>query len=204
MFMSKSYILAVETVTKAGSVSLFSDQMEEVYFSVGSSSGKLSNDIIGMISSLMKKSNVNLSEITKIAVSDGPGSFTGLRVGWATVKGMAKGLNIPFVSVPILSALLKSRKSHLLPDCAFISIGGGKIALTYANSTEISVKTLSEFLSEAEKLPELNFITISDTLNIFPVNAVPENIFYPADNVSSLIGLAADDGRSEYNVNYIG
>jgi len=55
--------------------------------------------IIGMIDSLLAKMAVPKGDLGGVAVADGPGSFTGLRIGMAVAKGMALALNIPIVGV---------------------------------------------------------------------------------------------------------
>ena len=54
---------------------------------------------------ILRDSSVDKSDIDGIAISIGPGSFTGLRIGMATAKGLVLGLNIPLVGVPTLDAL---------------------------------------------------------------------------------------------------
>lgn len=49
--------------------------------------------------------DTDVSEFDAIAVSGGPGSFTGLRIGSATAKGLAYALNVPVVNVPTLEAM---------------------------------------------------------------------------------------------------
>lgn len=55
--------------------------------------------IIGMIDSVLSKSSLSNENLEGIAIADGPGSFTGLRIGMAAAKGMALALNIPIVGI---------------------------------------------------------------------------------------------------------
>lgn len=55
--------------------------------------------IIGLIDSVLKKASITKDKLEGIAIADGPGSFTGLRIGMAAAKGMARALNIPIVGV---------------------------------------------------------------------------------------------------------
>lgn len=61
--------------------------------------------LMPMIDVLLKMSDVKIQEFTHIAVSSGPGSFTGLRIGAATAKGLAQALDIPVVGVSSLYGL---------------------------------------------------------------------------------------------------
>ena len=64
-----------------------------------------SETLLPMISSMLKSAGVELSDIEKIAVSAGPGSFTGLRIGISTAKGLADAAHLPCVSVSTLEAI---------------------------------------------------------------------------------------------------
>jgi len=61
--------------------------------------------LMPMIDHLLKTANQPVSGISHIALSVGPGSFTGLRIGGATAKGLAQVHNIPIIEVPTLDAL---------------------------------------------------------------------------------------------------
>jgi len=50
----------------------------------------------------LKKTGISLEHITGIIVGDGPGSFTGLRIGWAAAKGLAHEREIPLIAIPSL------------------------------------------------------------------------------------------------------
>lgn len=57
---------------------------------------------------LLKDCEVDISDIDGFVVSKGPGSFTGLRIGMATIKGLSMGSNKPYVSISSLDALANS------------------------------------------------------------------------------------------------
>ena len=62
-------------------------------------------NLLPMIDSMNKYSNIKLEDIDVFACSVGPGSFTGLRIGIATIKGFALSLNKPVIGVPSLVGL---------------------------------------------------------------------------------------------------
>uniref|UniRef100_UPI004056FB5A tRNA (adenosine(37)-N6)-threonylcarbamoyltransferase complex dimerization subunit type 1 TsaB n=1 Tax=Agathobacter sp. TaxID=2021311 RepID=UPI004056FB5A len=64
-----------------------------------------SQTILPMMDELAKMIELDFSTIDAIAVSSGPGSFTGLRIGSATAKGMGLALNKPIISVPTVDSL---------------------------------------------------------------------------------------------------
>ncbi|MEP3630785.1 MAG: tRNA (adenosine(37)-N6)-threonylcarbamoyltransferase complex dimerization subunit type 1 TsaB [Hyphomicrobiales bacterium] len=67
--------------------------------------------LIGMIDHVLNERDLSPNDITKIAVTIGPGSFTGVRVGLAAARGYAAALNIPVVGISSLKAL--SKKNNL-------------------------------------------------------------------------------------------
>jgi tRNA threonylcarbamoyl adenosine modification protein YeaZ len=192
--MSKKYILVVETITKSGSLSLFSDdsgQIKELGFVVGGVDTKLSKDLTGLTSELLNRCNLKLSQLSSIAVADGPGSFTGLRVGFSFVKGLAKGLDISFRAFSILDVLL-SESISAKPRCAFISVGGGKLAYKLSGRNSVEHKSLSEFRAEVLSA-ELDFITIRETYDLVYSEGLEidsSQITIASDNLSSLLGIS--------------
>ena len=64
-----------------------------------------STTLMPMLDEIIKMSETDLKEVSAIAIAAGPGSFTGLRIGSATAKGLAYSLNIPIIPVPTLAAL---------------------------------------------------------------------------------------------------
>ena len=100
-------ILSVETATLAGSVAVSrGDAIVAVL--AGDSGISHSNTLLNDIDKLLREAEVDLSEIDLFAVAIGPGSFTGLRIGIATVKGLAATLDRPCAGVPTLHAVALS------------------------------------------------------------------------------------------------
>src|SRR5690554_2582664 len=64
-----------------------------------------SQTLLPMLDEIVKMTNIDLTELDAIAISKGPGSFTGLRIGAATVKGLAMVLDIPVIPVATVDGL---------------------------------------------------------------------------------------------------
>lgn len=64
-----------------------------------------SQTLVPMLDEISKMTELDLSTVDAIAISKGPGSFTGLRIGSATAKGLGLALNIPIVEIPTTDAL---------------------------------------------------------------------------------------------------
>lgn len=76
-----------------------------------------SQTLMPMIEAMCNLVELNLKEIDYIACASGPGSFTGLRIGAATAKGLAHGLNKKIIPVPTLDAL-----AYNIPECSSLVI----------------------------------------------------------------------------------
>jgi len=75
--------------------------------------------IVGLVDSLISEAKISREEIEGIAVAIGPGSFTGLRVGLAVAKGMARALGIPIIGVSTFE-VLADRLRDRFPECVLI------------------------------------------------------------------------------------
>ena len=99
-------ILAIETSGKTASVCLFDKEARSVKAEMTVHTEKTHSQIIlPMCESLMKTADIDFEDIENIAVSKGPGSYTGLRIGIAAAKAMALGLGIKTYGISSLLAL---------------------------------------------------------------------------------------------------
>ena len=98
-------ILAIDAATNLLSICLKqNDSFYEITLDCGL---KHSENLILQIENLLSTAEITPADLDLLVTSRGPGSFTGLRIAMATVKGIATGLNIPYVTVPTLDYLAK-------------------------------------------------------------------------------------------------
>lgn len=97
-------ILALDTTSLAASVALVDDTKTIAEFTLNYKKNH-SQTIMPMIDYLKNILELDLMSVDYIACASGPGSFTGLRIGASTAKGLAFALNKKIVSVPTLDAL---------------------------------------------------------------------------------------------------
>ncbi len=96
-------ILALETALNGGSVSILKNG-RQIDWEVGMGELSKSEDILPLIEKLLKKNGVDRREVGLIAVSDGPGSLTGLRIGLATARGLGDSLSAEVYQISVLEA----------------------------------------------------------------------------------------------------
>ena len=108
-------ILAMDTSAKAASVAITNGETPLAVYSL--EAGRThSETVLPMAESALKVAHLTLSDIDLFAVTSGPGSFTGVRIGISTVKGLAFGTGKPCVGVSTLLALAYNLKD-LRDDC---------------------------------------------------------------------------------------
>lgn len=112
-------ILAIETSDQLCSVAILID---DKYYSEININGKHihSEKLIPMINEILNSNNIDISQVNSIAISEGPGSFTGLRIGMAAAKGIAAGSGLPIIPVPTFIALANKIADYLLVGQRFV------------------------------------------------------------------------------------
>ena len=100
-------ILGIETATMTGGVALLDEKRLISEYTLNVRTTHTAR-LMPALDQILKDSSVDKSEIDGVAISMGPGSFTGLRIGLATAKGLALGLDIPLLGVPTLDALARN------------------------------------------------------------------------------------------------
>jgi tRNA threonylcarbamoyladenosine biosynthesis protein TsaB len=97
-------ILNIDTATKTASVSLAKDG-EELHFQKNGEQKDHAAWIHVAIDNIIRDAGYAISNLDAIAVTSGPGSYTGLRVGMATAKGLCYALHIPFITESTLKVM---------------------------------------------------------------------------------------------------
>lgn len=99
-------ILSIETSTTTCSIALWSEN-KIICYKENSEQNAHSRLLTVMINDLLTENNFDIKLLNAIAVSIGPGSYTGLRIGVSVAKGLCYGLEIPVITVDTLKALTK-------------------------------------------------------------------------------------------------
>ncbi len=109
-----AFILNIETSTQVCSVALAKDGIN--ISTKESHEGKSHANLLTVfIDEILKEQHISVQELDAVAVSQGPGSYTGLRIGVSTAKGIAYGAGIPLIAVDTLQSMAKGLLS-MNPD----------------------------------------------------------------------------------------
>jgi tRNA threonylcarbamoyladenosine biosynthesis protein TsaB len=144
-----------------------------LYFSTGkyfASSIKLkhshSEKLFDIIAFLFKQAEIKRDEISSVAVSGGPGSFTGLRIGMAAAKGIASGAGVPLIIVPTYEALAYQLSSCISDSAEFIIANKVNKDEVYYSKFKITSNSYI-FADELTILTNKEFITKSTGIRVF-------------------------------------
>lgn len=163
-------VLGIESSSPIASVALVSEEKlwGEITLNIGLTH---SEQLLPLIDLLLRQARVKLADLAGIAVSSGPGSFTGLRIGMATAKGLAQGLQIPLCGIPTLLAL------------AFLAEGqqGLVVPLLNARRDEVYTALYRFYGKEYEELEP--FQAIRPQLWAEKLKTYQEKVFLTGDGV---------------------
>ena len=154
-------ILNIETATKNCSVALAKDGKTIVCKELATENFSHAEKLHVFIEQILVESNVQFSELNAIAVSQGPGSYTGLRIGVSSAKGFSYALNIPLIAVDTLQLLaiqINIDKGIILPmiDARRMEVFS---AMYDSNYNQIRA-------TQAEIIDESSFQEISETIHL--------------------------------------
>lgn len=135
--------------------------------------------LVPMIEKILKGSKVGLKAIDCFAISIGPGSFTGLRIGVATIKGLAYALNKPIVAVPTLDVIAHNAAKFRGILCPALDARKNKVYACLFRSDGDKVRRISKYLLLSAK-------------DLLDKTADYDKIFFLGDAVG-LLGRKAQD-----------
>lgn len=152
-------ILAIDTSSSNCSVAIIDEGKIVSDFNLNTGTTH-SQNLVPMLEQIQKFSNINLNDIDVFACCTGPGSFTGIRIGIATVKGIALSLNKPVIGISSLQSLAYNVPSFDGIVCSLIDARNNNV---YAGVfKQITIPTLiDDYISDSidiliDKLKSMN------------------------------------------------
>lgn len=148
-------VLALETANEQCSVALI-DQHQELFFQLDDRAKAQTQTILPMIEAALRDTQTELHELTAIAFSRGPGSFSGVRINAAVTQALAWANDLPVIAVSTLQALAQAAyqthqlqqvtavldarmqevylANYVLDDAGIMQLGGEERLLNYADA----------------------------------------------------------------------
>ena len=166
-------VLGIETSATVASVALIENQRLLAQYSM-EHHAKHSKTLMPMLEVMLQHREMKMSQVDLIAVSNGPGSFTGLRIGSATAKGLAYSLNIPVVPVPTLEVLASTVR---IPE-ALVGV------ISHARAKEVYYAIYRVNYNKSEKEFTYEEIEPIETYEIEDlIKNIPEDVILVGDGV---------------------
>lgn len=190
-----TYILNIETATKNCSVSLAQDGVTILCKEIAEQGYSHAEKLHVFIEEILKETKVAVTDLKAIAVSKGPGSYTGLRIGVSTAKGLCYALGVPLIAVDTLEVLAQKvsiEKGMIVPmiDARRMEVYSAVFDHKHQRTMEVQAEILSED-SYATMTEDLYFIgdcqekcqtvLVKDNFHF-----LPEIIFPSAKEMSAL------------------
>jgi tRNA threonylcarbamoyl adenosine modification protein YeaZ len=154
-------LVAIESAISGGSIAIFSNHELLASFA-GESGVSRAEDLLPNLDTLLRDNGVTKGEIEKIAVSVGPGSFTGLRIGISSVLGLKAAFGIECVGVKLFAAI----QSLDYEAAIAIPLGKHDICLRRSKDDELLAVPIADLASSLDGLENvLAHHDIIETLN---------------------------------------
>ena len=155
-----TYILNLETATKNCSVSISQHGKTILCKEIAESGYSHAERLHVFIEECLKESNITFKDLSAIAVSQGPGSYTGLRIGVSTAKGLCFALDLPLIAIDTLQVLasqLTITEGVIIPmiDARRMEVYSAIYNSNYEKTREV----------QAQILTENSFLEIADTIH---------------------------------------
>jgi tRNA threonylcarbamoyladenosine biosynthesis protein TsaB len=196
------YILGIETSTTTGSVAVVSENGVIAQYSLNIEVTH-SERLMSTVDRVLKDTGLTITDMDGYAVAIGPGSFTGLRIGLAAVKGLALVTGKPVAAVPTLEALAWNLPYSAYPVCPMLDARKNEVyaAMYRFDGTTfvrvmaeavISLSHLSELISEKTLFTgEASHLFREELVNLFGDRALfaPVSAILPSAATIAEIGL---------------
>ncbi len=154
------YILAIETTGAAASVALINENGVVTSEATAEKLNHLQNLML-MTEKLLDNSKLSIGDVSCIGVSEGPGSFTGIRIGVSTARALAQALNIPLISVPTLKTFVYNMDHYKGVICPIFDARRNQVysgayvwdqqQITFIEKIKGDAYTILEIFEELEK-----------------------------------------------------
>ncbi len=193
--------LGIDCASKQCSVRIM-DEGRILYTQVSNTNTTHSRNLLPMIDNRLKVCELELSDVGLIALTKGPGSFTGLRIGMAVVKGLASVNNIPCVGISSLQALARSTEAQGTVIPCF-DARRGQIYGAVIRDGQVIVDDFCESARVLEDIvndPDCSIVFVGDGKSVcYNVYGERENVRYSTNEVPCIALGACLIGREEYD-----
>lgn len=165
-------ILAFDTASSSGAVAILKEGVIAAHtqLNIGLTHSEL---LLPAIDDLMQITRMTMAEIDDIAITAGPGSFTGLRIGFSTAKGMALGLKKPLIPISTLDVLAQNGAG----------IKGLVVPIMNARRQQVYTAVYASNGTDITRQSDYQAIAIEDLLRALKAVEETETIYFTGDGL---------------------
>lgn len=205
-----TYILNLETSTKNCSVSLAQNGVVIASREIAEQGFSHAEKLHVFIEEVIAEANIAVKDLAAIAVGKGPGSYTGLRIGVSSAKGLSYALDIPLIALDTLEVLarqLQITEGYIVPmlDARRMEVYNAVFDTSYQKTRSVQAEVIDEF-SFSEYTENLYFLgdgaskcksTLNKSNHIFI-----EDILYPSALQMAMLSFEAYKKSDTVDVAY--
>ncbi|MFY7668528.1 MAG: tRNA (adenosine(37)-N6)-threonylcarbamoyltransferase complex dimerization subunit type 1 TsaB [Crocinitomicaceae bacterium] len=192
------FLLHVETATKVCSVALSLNGRQVAIKETNSDQYIHGESLNLFIEEVLCDAKIEIQDLNAVSISSGPGSYTGLRIGVSSVKGLCYGLGIPLISIPTLDALYFLAREKYTSESICVMLDARRMEVysqIWGNDGAI-LKSLSADVLDENTYNEFDsFVCVGDGAEKMRDIWNPRSIHFD----SSLIPSAAGQIKLAYN-----
>jgi len=190
-----SHILCIETATTNCSVSVCNNGKLLALVEDNGKNYSHAERLHTSIQKVLQKANLNKSQLNAIAVSKGPGSYTGLRIGVSAAKGLCYALDLPLIALPTLHVLaqqVQQETDYIIPmlDARRMEVYAAVFDANYNSIRETKAEILSE-TSYSNYLDQGKVAFIGNGVEKFAAVCQHPNAVFIADKLPSAREMCA-------------
>lgn len=180
-----AYLLHIETTSTICSVSI--SENEKIISSKEMNDGYSHAENLHLfIKEVISESNITINDLAAISISSGPGSYTGLRIGFSAAKGLSYALNIPLIKIDTLKSLSNSIISETNQDAYYCP-------LIDARRMEVYFAIHDSALNEINK--PSNLILTEESISIFNLD---KPVYFFGDGITKAKSLLESNPKFKF------
>jgi tRNA threonylcarbamoyladenosine biosynthesis protein TsaB len=179
-----AHLLAIETSTEICSVALSKDR-ECVAVVEDNRENSHAEKILLFVEQVLKQSGLKINELDAVCISEGPGSYTGLRIGTSSAKGLCDALDIPLIAVSTLQSMAWGAREQY-PDykqyCPMIDARRMEVYAAVYNQYLEPIENTTNVILEENAYSDF----LSENKVVFSGNGIPKAVPILSKNANAV------------------
>jgi|ERR1700757_842098 len=161
-----THLLCIETATTICSVCITADDKILAHKEINNGFSHAENLHV-FIQDVLKEANLSINQLNAVAISKGPGSYTGLRIGVSTAKGLCYALQIPLISIDTLQSMAYAIASTKKEDALYCPMLDARRMEVYCAIYDKNVETITPVNALVVDEKSIDIFNLNKTIYFF-------------------------------------